>query len=350
MVAWWRLVSLFAEEPPLPTAALEQLLAQRLQEVGTLDGAHAIKDALMRLSALPHSVLMGFTDGSHRQMVLALLGALALFVFIGTVAVFARGGERRLARFVGAGFFVLGFTLLVYWALPLEMPKLGVATLGPRFAVVAAALLGLFVPAWLKRLPRWGLCVVAGPTLVLCGWHGVGLAQHFARHGKEIADFGAVLDQVPKGGKAVGLVFEPKSKVVHAGLAGLPHYYPAVRGDGFVAPVACDLTLSPCKIKEPGQLPPDPGPLSPQRFDPGRAVPYFDYFIVHAGPAPGRLFQGQAGYIEKLASAGAWTVYRKKPGAVVPPPPEPQPKAAEPAPDQAQPKAPGPVRRAKRRR
>jgi hypothetical protein len=50
-------------------------------------------------------------------------------------------------------------------------------------------------------------------------------------------------------------------------------------------------------------------------------VPIFDYFFVHSPPPNATPFGPYQDSMEVLAQSGTWTVYRKKPGTVIPAPP-----------------------------
>lgn len=308
-----------------PGEVLSLVRAQRLGEIGSRPlGEALLGDAWARLWALPQHLLRGFQDGAHRTGALLSLSVLAVFFLAGLFGVFVRGDDidRGLARMKLAGVLAFLLTFAGYLLLPLHLPPLQAVVLAPRCAALAMVLAPLLVPTWLRRFPRWLLCVWTLPAVLALGFYAWDLCSHFGAYDRELRDFASVLDRTPPGGKAVGLVFDRSSKVIQvsSALAGLPSYYPVERARGAMAQPLCGQPLSPCRVADRGKLPPDPGPFTPQNFDPERAVPYFDYFFVRSGPEPARLFGAQAGLLEPLLRAGTWTVYRKRGAAGATPP------------------------------
>jgi hypothetical protein len=74
----------------------------------------------------------------------------------------------------------------------------------------------------------------------------------------------------------------------------------------------------PCTRKPAGEN--LPNPWNPKDIQPANSVPIFDYFFVHSPPPNANPFGPYRDSMEVLAQSGTWTVYRKKPGAVFPPP------------------------------
>ena len=66
-----------------------------------------------------------------------------------------------------------------------------------------------------------------------------------------------------------------------------------------------------------------PDPWNPHDIHPAKSVPLFDYFFVRSLPPGFNLFGPYQDSMEILAHKGTWTVYRKRPDAVFPPPAAP---------------------------
>jgi hypothetical protein len=65
-------------------------------------------------------------------------------------------------------------------------------------------------------------------------------------------------------------------------------------------------------------------PWLPTYFSPGKMLPTFDYYFVHSAPPGHDPWRGYHNMFEPLAVSGTWSVFRKRPGPVVPdwqPPP-----------------------------
>jgi hypothetical protein len=165
------------------------------------------------------------------------------------------------------------------------------------------------------------------PALVFGVLYGSLLYRHYRAYGAEVADFVAVANQTPPGGKAMGLMFDRRSRVmqVESALIGLPAFYPALRPAlGSMAPPGyCGLRHMPCRLKGAEIV---TSPWVPASFSAGKMLPVFDYYFVHGGPAGFDPWHGYHGMFEPLAVSGSWAVFRKRPGPIVPDPlPAPPP-------------------------
>jgi hypothetical protein len=146
-----------------------------------------------------------------------------------------------------------------------------------------------------------------------------------------VADYVAVLDRAEPGHKAVSLVFDRRSRVMRteSPFVGQGDLYAVAKpAPGSMTPLwYCGMRHIPCRPrKELAQLPAPP-PWEPYKFDPERAVPFFDYFFARSPPAAGaNLFGRLQPYVELVHHQGTWWLWRKKPGAKLPvPPPPPRP-------------------------
>ncbi len=282
-----------------------------------------------RVRAFPDHLLRGFVDRVDRQAAVALLLGLLLYVVLGVLgrrrplAGMADSKERP-ARMQFAGVVVVLGGVLAYLALPHHLREFELMTFYPRLAVMVAALLPLLVPAGLLRYPPRVLYALAVPAVAVSLWYGVEVTRHYRSFARETADFADVLDRVPPGGRALGLVYDRTSRVManESLLVGLPSYYPVEHpGMGSLVRILyCGMRHMPCRLKQGASEPPDPGAWAPQSMDLGRAVPYFDYFFARSAPPPQQLFGPFADRIQQVARSGSWVVYRKMPGAVFAPP------------------------------
>jgi hypothetical protein len=272
-----------------------------------------IEDLWMRLVGLRVHMLRGFTDGRDRLGVDVFLLVLALYI---GVALYARRLPSRqpapVGTTLGSWLVILG-ALVGYLALPHHLPELQLMTFHPRFAVLLAVLLPLGVPASLGRIRGRALPALLAPAVLFAGWYGVELIREYHAYGRELADFGQVLDETPSGGRALGLVYDRNSRVmnVESALVALPSYYPIERRSphSSIPIFYCGMRHMPCQPQAPSTA---PNPWAPRQLDPLRAIGSFDLFFVRGGPRPVEIFGKQLSAVEAIAAAGRWTVYRRK--------------------------------------
>jgi hypothetical protein len=178
------------------------------------------------------------------------------------------------------------------------------------------------MPAGLLRLRGPLLLALPVPALVFGVLYGRVLTRHYRAYGAEVADFIKVAEQTPPGGKAMGLVFDRKSRVmqVESALIGLPGFYPALRPalGSMVPPGYCGLRHMPCRPK----VGPDfvTSPWNPVSFAPGKMLPTFDYYFVRSVPLGHDPWRGYHVMFEPVGMAGTWAVVRKRAGPVLPDP------------------------------
>lgn len=307
----------------------DAVLRQRQHELAQ-GGVGLLSDLSARMESLPQLAMLGFADNLHELAAVLCVGALLLYMLGGALSIFIRRGERAMARLGGAGIACLLLVLSLYLLLPERLPQLGASLVYGRYAALLGLLLPLLVPSWLLRMPRWALLLWLIPAVSVGGWYGMELSRHYYKYDAELADFASVLRRTPAGGKAVGLVYAPHSRVlaVPGALLALPTYYGLGAGS-LVALTPCELPYMPCRPRDASALPPAPALATPERFNLDQGVPYFDYFFTHAAPSPGRLFGKYAAQVEPLAQAGLWVVYRKKAAIPEPPPSGPNLDAAD---------------------
>jgi hypothetical protein len=308
------------------------LKAARLADMG---GVRRLGiDVLDRLYDLPGHALRSFTDGVDVRACRTLMMLILLY---GCLGLLARAFERsrlaeRPARMVVACWVAFGGAVFAYLALPHHLPAFDLMTFFPRFAPLAVAMMLPLVPAELKRFGgglRWLLLF---PALLMCGLYGRELVRHYDLYGDELADYVAVLAKAEPGHKAVSLVFDRRSRVMRteSPFVGQGDLYAVAKpAPASMTPLwYCGMRHIPCRARPDLAKLPAPPPWEPNKFDPDRAVPFFDYFFARSPPASGAtLFGRYQSAVELVAHQGTWWLWRRKPGAklpapLAPPPPE----------------------------
>ena len=348
-LAYWHLRS-----PPVTgqaklTLALAWTFLKR-HRVEDLGREKLLVDLWHRIILIPLNAMRAFVDEVEVPACKGLFLIMVAYVVVGVLAWRAtdeplgwralRKQRMRLAGLIG----FLG-ALTAYLALPHHLQELELMTFFPRFAVMVMLMFLLLVPAGLLRLRGLFVLLLPVPALVFGVLYGRQLYLHYRAYGAEVAGFVNVVEKTPPGGKAMGLVFERRSAVMHveSAIIGLPGFYPAMRPalGSMVPPTYCGLRHMPCQLK----VAPDffLTPWGPTYFVPAKMLPIFDYFFVRSLPPGFDLFKGYHRAVELLAQSGNWMVFRKRPGPIVadplpPPPPVPPP----PLPVAAPPVAPPP--------
>ncbi len=327
---YWNLASPPVHGEPRLTVALawSYLKRHRLADLGHRS---VLADLWNRLLILPAHAMRAFTDEINISACIALCLIMVAYFVIGFLAwpaddaaIEARRLRRRRMRLASLICF-LG-ALVAYLALPHHLQELELMTFYPRFSVLVLLTFLLLIPVGLLQLRGLLALALPVPALVLGGLYGVQLFRHYRAYGAEVAGFVTVAEKTPPGGKAMGLVFDRKSKVmqIESALIGLPDFYPALRPalGSMAPPHYCGLRHMPCRPKVgPGFV---TSPWLPASFSPARMLPVFDYFFVRKQPPGFDLFRGYHGMVSLLAQSGEWRVYAKRPGPVVPdPPPRP---------------------------
>jgi hypothetical protein len=292
--------------------AWEVLRRQRLID---LEGRAWLSDLSTRLKILPIHALRGFTDGVDYAACKALLVAIGGYMVVALVGLGAFSiGEPRPRMRIASWVVLLG-AVVAYVGLPHHLAEFELMTFYPRFSVLVLALALVVIPGSLRRFDGVGRVMVLLPAFAVSALYSVELIRHYRYYDQEIADFVAVAEKVPPGGRALGLVFDRQSRVmrIESALVGLPHLYPALRPDPrSMSPIwYCGMRHMPCQRLSARVPIPDPGPWSPQMLDPVAASKFFDYLFLRLPPAGRPLFGTAHDKLRLLAQQGSWLVYQR---------------------------------------
>jgi hypothetical protein len=307
-----------------PKAAERKSLATALtivknERLAELVNTTALADVWARFKAIPLHALRGFTDLVDITAARAVLLVVAGYLVVGLVALGALRDREPPPRMRIAGGVALAGALLAYFGLPHHLKAFELMTFYPRFAVLVMAFLLLVIPAGLRRLRGLpGRAIVLAPALVVGVLYGLELIRHYRWYDAEVADFAAVVNKVPPGGRAVGVAFERQSRVmrIESALAGLPHLYAALRpAPNSMTPVFyCGMRHMPCAKLTPPRPLPDVSPWSAGFNDPTALIDAYDYVFLRLPPAR-PLFGPAHDKVELLAKEGSWMVYGRKKAA-----------------------------------
>jgi hypothetical protein len=300
------------------------LKAERLSDLGVRP---VLEELWARLNILPVHVLRGFVDNVDVWAARGLLVVLAGYLVVAILGMsLSAAGEPR-PRMRIAGWVLLAGAVTAYLGMPHHLRQFELMTFYPRFAVLVLAMGLLAIPASLRRLDGVGRVIVAVPAIALGALYADQLIRHYRWYDREVADFSAIIQKVPPGGRTAGLVFDRTSRVmrIESALVGLPHLYTALRpAAASMTPVFyCGMRHMPCK-KLPAKTPvPDPGPWGPHLFSAAAGADFFDYLLVRL--PPGRpLFGSAHDRFQLLAQEGSWLAYKiQRPASTPPPAPKP---------------------------
>ena len=337
-LAYWHLGSPPVSGQAKLTLALawKFLKSHRRDDLGN---GKVLDDLWHRILLVPSHAMRAFVDEINVPACRGLFLIMVAYLCIGLLAwrtadapPEARPARQRRMRL--AGFIAFAGALTAYLALPHHLQELELMTFFPRFSVLVLLMFLLLVPAGLLRL-RGALCLALPvPALVFGVLYGRQLYLHYRAYGAEVAGFVEVAEKTPPGGKALGLIFDRRSRVmqVESALIGLPGFYPALRPalGSMVPPTYCGLRHMPCRRKAGVDF--ATSPWEPAKFSPAKMLPTFDYYFVHSAPPGHDPWRGYHGMFEPVASSGTWSVFRKRPGPVLPDPPPPPPPPVLPAP------------------
>ncbi len=284
-----------------------------------------LHDFGLRLLALPDHAMRAFADLVDIRACTALLAVVALYLVVGLLAgkfLPSPSPARSRVRTWPAILLAFAGAMAAYLLLPHHLGELDLMTFHPRFAVLVALMAIVLVPAGLGRARGLLRLVVPAPAVILCALYGYQLITHYRLFAKETADFMEVMEKTPPGGKVASLNFTRASQVmrIESALVAVPAFYVALRSaPTSMAPLSyCGMRHMPCTKKPAGEGLPDPwSPGDPRLVN---SVPTLDYFFVRSPPPGFDLFGRYRNSMEVLARSGTWTVYRKKPGAVMPAP------------------------------
>ena len=272
-----------------------------------------LADVAGRVRVAPISLLRGFNDGSDVVAAQVLFGAILAGMLYGAVCWWRR--RPRTLRLAPAAGLVLA-AAGAYFGLPHHAPP-DAFSVYPRFAVVLALLLLVTIPTPQWRFQRRHRNAALALVTVLAAVYGINVIRQYAAFGRELGDFGHVLDQAPPGLASGGLVFDAESRVMNIGgiFTGLPAYYVTER----VAPASstwlyyCAWPQLPCQVRDPGRPSPLPFFSYPAEFAPGRALEDLELLFVRGGPPAAALFGAEAPRVRLLAASGTWRAFVRRP-------------------------------------
>jgi hypothetical protein len=203
-------------------------------------------------------------------------------------------------------------SLGAYLLLPHHVPPHG-HSIYPRFALVLAVTALLAIPTRLTRARPRVLDLLAA-ALVLAGvLQARVLHREYAAFGRELADFETLLQAIPPGHAAGGLVYDPESRVLNVDgiLSGVPAYYVTERPGPATSTYLyyCQQPHLPCRLREPGAPPALPHFTRPEAFDAQRALRDVDLVLVRGGPAAEVIFGSESPRVRLAAQAGSWRAF-----------------------------------------
>ena len=346
-LAYWHLGSppVHGQAKLTPALAWRFLKSHRMEDLGR---GKLLDDLAKRMLLIPSHAMRAFADEINVRACKGLFLIMVAYVFIGLLSWPAAGGTlpsraSRRGRMRIAGFIAFLGALVAYLALPHHLQELELMTFFPRFSVLVLLMFLLLVPSGLARFRGILAVLLPVPAVVFGVLYGRQLFLHYRAYGAEVAGFVEVAEKVPPGGKALGLLYDRKSRVmnVESAVVGVAGFYPALRPapGSMVPPTYCGYRHMPCRSKPAAAI--FPSPWSPDSFVPAQMLPIFDTFFARSMPPGADPFRGYHGMVELVAQSGTWTAFRKKPGPLVPDPPPPAPPA--PPVIKTVPPAPGPI-------
>ncbi len=341
-LAYWH----FATPPVAGQARLTFGLAwaflkrHRLDDLGRKS---LLTDLWERVIWIPVHAMRAFIDEINIPVCRVLCLILGVYFVVGVVATVVRR-RSRVRAFRGhflaiAGTIAFLGALTAYLALPHHLQEMELMTFFPRFSVLVLLTAVLLVPAGLLRFRGLFATLLPLPAVALGVFYGIELYKHYRAYGAEVAGFVALAEKLPPGGKAMGLVFDRRSAVMHveSAVVGVPNFYAALRPapGSMVPPAYCGLRHMPCRTKVPRNF--MTNPWAPQDFAPAQMLPIFDYVFTRSLPPGYDPFRGYRGMVEIAGVSLPWVVFKKRPGPLVPdlpptPPPAPPVPVAPPPP------------------
>lgn len=321
-LAWWQMRTRFEGDPLEQKKTLDfawrQLKGSRLADLGPRTWTD---DAWDRLRHIDVHVLRGFVDQVHVRGCDALLAVVAGYVLLGVLGLLLpRPLDAPRSRLGLAGVVAFLGATTAYLALPHHLPSFELMTFYPRFAVLVVALLLLVIPPGLRRFRGVAALVVATPVAYVCAVYGIELVKHYQLFGEEVADVADVMEKTPPGGRAIGVIFNRRSRVmgVESPFVGMAGYYVALHPSptSFTPLSYCGLRHMPCRYRIGAPALPDAGPWNPAGFHAPTQVPFYDYFFLRSPTI--NVFGDRGSEVEQLHISGSWVVYRRRPTAPAP--------------------------------
>jgi hypothetical protein len=289
--------------------------ALRGERLGDLGARPIWEDFAQRFRDLPFHLLRGYVDQIDVAASRALLIVLGTLFVLGMAGFMAPRSVLPRGRLRFAGVIVFGGTLVAYLGLPHHLRSYELMTFYPRFSVLMVLMGTLLIPGALRRIEGFGRLLVLVPPMLLGAFFGIEVVRHYRFYDAEVADFAAVLDKTPPGGRALGLVYDRLSRVmrIESAMVGMPSLYAALRRSptSMVPIFYCGMRHMPCRRLDKGKSMPDPGPWGTHSLSPAAAVDFFDYFFVRLPPG-GPIFGAEINRLELLAHEGSWLVYKRK--------------------------------------
>ena len=256
--------------------------------------------------ALPARALASLTNvyvGPWDEAV--LFGGTLLLVF--TRLRGGTGERNRATRPGGRGLPALALLCLLLWAF-LPTGVRGFFAINDRFLLPAALLAIATVPRLHRaaaRPVRTGLVVVAASSAAV---HLAG----FRALGQENPGLESVAAAVPVGARVVDLILEPRS-------AHLLHPHPYAHYGAYVQAERGGLRVDTFRTigiayrpGTPGDRAPPASRLAPERHDPLRDFPGFEWFLL-LDPERRSPLHRNPQRVECRAAEGAWSLYRRRP-------------------------------------
>jgi hypothetical protein len=310
--AWW----VRGGGRPAPQGLARAWQALKVSRLGELPaGRHPwLADLEARLVALPANALRGFTDRSDVKAGSALLLLIGVYFLMGLAGRHLLPGPRQEAPRMRVAVWVAFLAALAaYLLLPHHLNAFEIVTLFPRFAPLVLLMMLPLVSRGLGRFTGSLGALLAVPALVFCAVWGVQLARHYRRYADETADFRAVMASAKAGHRLISLPFERRSRVmsVESALVGLGSFYPllAPAPGSMVGQPYCGMRHMPCLRSA---ALPDPTPWAAERFDPEKAVPFFDYFLVRSPILQFDPFGARREDVQLVARRNQWSLYLRK--------------------------------------
>lgn len=265
-----------------------------------------------RARGFPVHLLRGFTDGADVSASYVFLAMVAGMALVAWRVPRANGGHRpRLGGTVCVALAALG----AYFVLPHHADP-HAHSIYPRFAVVLAAVTLLAVPARLGRARPRTLDLVAAVCAAASALYAGVLWREYAAFGRELADFETVIDTLPAGHSAGGLVFAAESRVMNVVgiLSGVPAYYATERAGPRTAAYLhyCGQPHLPCRMRDPAAPPALPHFTRPDAFQAGRALQDIDLILVRSGPSADVIFGAERPRVRLFSEAGTWRAFLRQ--------------------------------------
>jgi hypothetical protein len=318
VLGWWY-TKVRGSAPPAGQALAQGWQMMKVSRLGELPGgAHPwLADLKGRLLALPANTLRGFTDRSDVKAASALLLLIGVYFCMGVAGRYLLPGPRsENPRMRAAVWLAFLGALAAYLLLPHHLNAFEIVTFFPRFAPLVLLMMLPLVSRGLGRYTGALGGLLAVPAVVFCAVWGVQLCRNYHRYADETADFRAVIAAARPGHRLINLPFERRSKVmsVESALIGLGSFYPLLRpAPGSMVPLQfCGMRHIPCVRRPPLDALPDPTPWAADRFDPAKAVPFFDYFLVRSPILRFDPFGEQRSQVELVARRNHWSLYKRK--------------------------------------